>query len=248
MRTPEAFPIFIGYDSREAIAYHVCAQSILERASMPVALYPLALNTVRGLYRETHGDGSNEFIYSRFLVPWLCGFGSLHTHALFLDGDMVVRGDVAELWALRRSDVGVQVVRRDDYETKHPTKYLGAKNENYPRKNWSSVILWNCGFAPHKKLTPDFIMAAEGSFLHRFRWLEDDRIGSLPPAYNVLVGEENAAAVEAAKLLHYTIGTPCFRGHEAQPAASEWYENLRGALNVEGQKPAHLFETLRELE
>ena len=130
-------PIFIGYDPREAIAYHVCANSIIRHSSVPVSLIPLALNNFKD-YTETHTDGSNQFIYSRFLVPYLMDYTG---QAIFMDGDMIVRGDIAELWALRELDKDVQVVKHD-YKTKMKEKYLGSKNEDYPRKNWSSVMIF----------------------------------------------------------------------------------------------------------
>ena len=168
-------PIFIGYDPREAVAYHTCANSIIRLASKPVAIIPLALNLFED-YTETHTDGSNHFIYSRFLVPHLMNFEG---HAIFIDGDMIVRDDIVKLWDLREVTKDVQVVKHD-YKTKMTKKYLGAKNEDYPRKNWSSVILWNCSSYPNRKLTPDFIQQSTGAELHRFTWLDDERVGELP--------------------------------------------------------------------
>jgi lipopolysaccharide biosynthesis glycosyltransferase len=145
-------PIFIGYDPREAIAFHTCVNSIIRHASQPVSIMPLALNNF-GDYTETHTDGSNQFIYSRFLVPHLMGYSG---HAIFIDGDMILRGDIADLWAMRSLDKDVQVVKHD-YKTKMTTKYLGSKNEDYPRKNWSSVMIFNCNNYPTRKLTPEYI-------------------------------------------------------------------------------------------
>lgn len=209
-------PIFIGYDPREAIAYHTCANSIIRQASQPVAIIPLALNLFND-YTETHTDGSNQFIYSRFLVPHLMGYTG---HAIFIDGDMIVRGDIVELWNLRAFDKDVQVVKHD-YQTKMTEKYLGAKNENYPRKNWSSVILWNCNSHPNRKLTPEFIQKSTGAQLHRFTWIDDARIGELPREWNWLPDEygEN----KEAKLLHYTLGTPCFHEFADTPQGNEWH-------------------------
>ena len=144
-------PIFVGYDPREAVAYHTCANSIIRHASKPVAIIPLALNLFED-YTETHTDGSNQFIYSRFLVPHLMNYTG---HAIFIDGDMIIRSDIVELWDLRELNKDVQVVKHN-YKTKMKEKYLGSKNEDYPRKNWSSVILWNCNSFPNRKLTPSF--------------------------------------------------------------------------------------------
>ena len=209
-------PIFVGYDPREAVAYHTCANSIIRHASRPVAIIPLALNLFTD-YTETHTDGSNQFIYSRFLVPHLMDYTG---HAIFIDGDMIVRADIAELWNLRDYTVDVQVVKHD-YQTRMAEKYLGAKNENYPRKNWSSVILWNCQNPANKRLTPQFIEKATGAELHRFTWIKDERIGELPREWNWLPDEYGANP--AAKLLHYTLGAPCFHEFATTDQADEWH-------------------------
>jgi lipopolysaccharide biosynthesis glycosyltransferase len=209
-------PIFVGYDPREAVVYHTCANSIIRHASRPVAIIPLALNLFTD-YTETHTDGSNHFIYSRFLVPHLMDYLG---HAIFIDGDMIVRADIAELWDLRDYTVDVQVVKHD-YQTRMTEKYLGAKNENYPRKNWSSVILWNCQNPANKRLTPQFIEKATGAELHRFTWIKDERIGELPREWNWLP-DEFGINVEA-KLLHYTLGTPSFHEFATTPMGDEWH-------------------------
>ena len=209
-------PVFIGYDPREAIAFHVCANSIIRQASRPVCIIPLALNLFQD-YTETHTDGSNQFIYSRFLVPHLMDYTGW---AIFIDGDMIVRGDIVELWELQDPYKDVLVVKHD-YKTRMPVKYLGAKNEDYPRKNWSSVILWNCNSHPNRKLTPDFIQQATGAQLHRFSWVDDARVGELPREWNWLPDEygENLDA----KLLHYTLGAPCFQEFANTPQGGEWH-------------------------
>lgn len=208
--------MFIGFDQREAVAYHAFCQSIIARASRPVSFAPLALNMLKG-YRETHTDGSNTFIYSRFLTPFLCGFEGW---AIFADGDMICLGDIAELWGLRDESKAVLVVKHD-YKTKAHDKYLGNKNQDYPRKNWSSVILWNAGHPLNRCLTPEYVMTHPGSHLHRFAWLPDERVGELPRAWNWLTTEypDNYGA----RLLHYTLGTPCFKDYAAADMADVWH-------------------------
>jgi lipopolysaccharide biosynthesis glycosyltransferase len=210
-------PVFIGYDPREAIAFHTCANSIIRHASQPVQIIPLALNLFKD-YTETHTDGSNHFIYSRFLVPHLMKYEGW---AIFMDGDMIVRDDITKLWEMRQLDKDVMVVKHD-YKTRMPVKYLGAKNEDYPRKNWSSVILWNCNSYPNRKLTPAFIEQATGAELHRFTWIDDERIGELPKEWNWLPDEYGANP--DAKLLHYTLGTPCFQEFADTPQGGEWHK------------------------
>lgn len=209
-------PIFIGYDPREAVAYHVCANSIIRHASQPVQIIPVALNLFKD-YTETHNDGSNHFIYTRFLVPHLMDWSGW---AIFIDGDMVIRDDITKLWNLKNEYCDVMVVKHD-YKTRMPVKYMGAKNEDYPRKNWSSVILWNCSSFPNRKLTPEYVMKASGADLHRFTWLEDSRIGELPKEWNWLPDEYGPNP--DAKLLHYTLGAPCFHEFADTPQGSEWH-------------------------
>jgi lipopolysaccharide biosynthesis glycosyltransferase len=221
-------PVFVGYDPREAVAYHVCVNSIIRHASQPVCIVPLALNLFND-YKETHTDGSNHFIYSRFLVPHLMDYSGW---AIFIDGDMIVRGDIAELWNLQNSYRDVMVVKHD-YKTCMPVKYLGARNEDYPRKNWSSVILWNCNSFPNRQLTPEFIQQASGSFLHRFSWLDDARIGELPIEWNWLPDEFGPNPT--AKLLHYTLGAPCFEEFADTPQAEEWHQERALAEHCQQQ-------------
>lgn len=212
--------LFVGFDPIEAVAYHVFCSSVINRCSEPVAIHPLSLPLMKGIYRESHTDGSNEFIYSRFLVPYLCGYEGF---AIFADGDMLCRDDLACLMALADPTKAVQVVQHNYKTTKH-TKYLGARNDDYPRKNWSSVIIWNCGHPANRVLTPETVAFSSGAYLHRFQWLDDSLIGSLPNCWNWLVGEYEDSRM--ASLLHYTLGTPCFEGYERGPHADEWYNEL----------------------
>jgi hypothetical protein len=220
----EPITVFIGYDSREALAYHVCSQSIIERATSPISIRPLHLSLFQD-YEETHKDGSNAFIYSRFLVPWQMGFKGW---AIFLDGDMIVRDDITKLWAQRDLYKAVQVVKHD-YKTQHPIKYLGNKNEDYPRKNWSSVILWNCSHFHNRCLDPIYISRQPGSHLHRFEWLRDEMIGDLPREWNHLCLEypDNPAS----KLDHFTLGIPAFSDYDlGGPHESAWWTEYQKAL------------------
>ncbi len=157
-------------------------------------------------------------------MPYWCGFRGL---ALFIDGDMLVRTDVGELFNDPLMHLGCKVVKHD-YKTKHPVKYLGSPNEDYPRKNWSSVILWNCGFFPNRALDPGFVDAKSGAFLHRFSWLADHQIGELPIEWNKLVLEQELSPTD--KLRHFTIGTPCFADYADCDGADEWHQTYARAI------------------
>lgn len=212
----------VGFDQREAVAFHTFVQSIIDCTSEPLSVTPLVLSALPG-YKETHRDGSNTFIYSRFLTPWLMRFDGW---AIFADGDMVCRSDLADLWNLRDERYAVMVVKHD-YQTKATKKYLGNKNENYPRKNWSSVVLWNCAHPKNKVLLPEFVMEQTGAFLHRFSWLEDSEIGELPKDWNWLAIEY--PNTDSAKLIHYTLGTPCFKDYQDSDLAEHWHASLKRA-------------------
>ena len=214
--------LYVGYDEREAIAYHVFCHSVIKNTSIPVKITPLVLSQLKE-FNETHQDRSNDFVYSRFLTPYLNEFNGW---AIFADGDMICQADLKELIGMADPNKALMVVKHD-YQTKASTKYLGNINENYPRKNWSSVILWNCSHPKHKILTPEFVSNQTGKFLHRFSWLDDNDIGELPVEWNWLACEYEKNA--DAKLIHYTLGTPCFKDFRDTDMAEIWYDYYESA-------------------
>lgn len=207
--------LVIGFDQRESVVYHTFCQSVLEKSSQPVSFVPLAGNALSDVM-PTQADGSNNFAYSRFLTPYLMSFNGW---AIYADGDMICQEDITNLWKLQDESKAVMVVKHD-YKTKATVKYLGNINADYPRKNWSSVVLWNCGHPKNKVLTPEFVKNATGAELHRFTWLSDEDIGELDIAWNWLVQEypENTKA----KILHYTFGAPCFKNYKNVDTADIW--------------------------
>lgn len=234
--------LFIGFDPREAVAYHVFCQSVIEKASIPVAFYPLH----RGMLGQFDGqrDGSNAFTFSRYLVPHLCDYRGW---ALYADGDMVCERDIAELWALREGfNKGVSVVQHE-YRTTDPLKYRGtpmeSANSDYPRKNWSSLILWNCDHFSNHVLTPDFVRKATPTFLHRFQWLQDDQIGSLPTDWNHLVGEYPHGP---AGIYHHTLGVPGIEYYADGSASWKWHSALLRALECAGEDPVKMTQRSQE--
>ena len=214
--------LYVGYDEREAIAYHVFCHSVIKNTSIPVKITPLVLSQLKE-FNETHQDRSNDFVYSRFLTPYLNEFDGW---AIFADGDMICQADLKELIGMADPNKALMVVKHD-YQTKASIKYLGNINENYPRKNWSSVILWNCSHPKHKILTPEFVSNQTGKFLHRFSWLDDDDIGERPVEWNWLACEYEKNT--DAKLIHYTLGTPCFKDFRDTDMAEIWYDYYESA-------------------
>lgn len=232
--------IFIGYDKREAVVYHACCQSIIETATEPVSFHPLASNLLNSF--DGQRDGTNAFTYSRYLVPYLCGFEG---NAIFLDGDMAVNVDIQQLWELRPLEA-VSVVHHD-YKTKHWRKYIGSTmespNAHYARKNWSSVMLWNCAHPANAWLTPENVAKAETSFLHRFSWLKDDDITSLPEDWNYLVGEYPPAS---PALHHFTLGAPGLKHYADDHGSWKWHGALVRALQCAGETPSEMVKRSEE--
>lgn len=208
--------IFLGYDPIEAGIIYPCIHSIHRHSSMPVSITPVSLKNIEGiLTRERHPLQSNEFAFSRFLVPWMCDFKG---HAIFMDSDIIVRDDIAKLWA-HRDEKAVKVVHHN-HIPEEETKYLGNVQTKYARKNWSSVILFNNEKC--KILTPDYVNQADGLHLHQFQWLPDYEIGYLPKSWNHLVGYD--AYSDQAKAVHYTIGGPYFKEYKNCDYHQDWFK------------------------
>jgi hypothetical protein len=213
--------IFIGYDPVESVAWHTMTHSILSRCSAPVAIVPVNIANLKGIYtRERDPKQSNEFSFTRFLVPYLSGFNGF---AAFFDCDMLLRTDVAKLFELAAKDPSKAVhVVQHDYEPRDDVKYLNTVQYRYPRKNWSSVVLWNCGHPANLAVTPDFVNTATPMELHRFQWLKDDEIGSLDVRWNWLVGEYADPPADVHNV-HWTVGGPYFHEYKNADFAQEWF-------------------------
>jgi lipopolysaccharide biosynthesis glycosyltransferase len=214
--------IFVGWDSREDIAYQVCRHSIITR--QPNAeVYPLKQHELRDkeLYtREIDTLASTEFTFTRFLVPHLCNYEGW---AVFVDCDVIWLEDIKELFAMANDDYAVMVVQHN-YDPPAGTKMDGKLQYPYPRKNWSSMILWNCGHPSNKALTPEIVNSKEGAYLHRFQWLEDNEIGNLLPEWNWLVNWYKEPKDGKPKAIHYTEGGPWFPNYMSCEYGAYWIE------------------------
>lgn len=216
--------IYTGFDPREEAGSHVFNSSVIHRATEPVSICHLHLPGLKKAYKGNQRDGTNAFIYTRFLIPYLSHWEGF---ALFVDGaDMLCRADIAELWAHRDPHMAVQVVKHD-YKTKSPRKYIGTKmeadNGDYPRKNWSSVMLINCAHYSWRRITPEAVEKMTGAQLHRFEFIEDRFIGDLPVEWNWL---DEFGPNKDAKLIHWTTGTPAFDHYKNAPHADEFRAQL----------------------
>jgi len=186
-------PIYIGFDHRQVVSYSVLHTSIITNTSKPVSITPLLLNTL-----PLTRTGLTPFTFSRFLVPWLHGPNGW---ALFLDSDMLVLGDVSELFALADESKALMVV-------KNPRRF-----------EWASLILFNCSHEAHQALTPEYIENPKSPLFH-FEWLKEDQIGSLPSEWNHLAGYDTPRL--GAKLIHYTMGIPAFEETLRSEYSAEW--------------------------
>lgn len=207
--------VCIGYDPSETAAYHVCAHSILKRCSVPVQFIPINKRNIPEFDRGKE-DGSTEFSFSRFLTPYLSGYVG---QSIFMDCDMLVRCDLAEI--LEECDLSHDVfVVKHNYTPTTDSKFLGQKQHVYPKKNWSSVMVFNNFASACRRLTPEVVNKETGKYLHQFEWCKDERVGELPKEWNHLVGEVKPNP--DAKIVHFTLGTPCFEGYDKQEFAGEW--------------------------
>ncbi len=218
--------IYIGYDPREADAYAVARGSLLRHLTQPISVHGLVLAQLQcdGLYtrlieriagrlidvksrrQDYSGTMATEFALSRFLVPHLAQSG----WALFMDCDMLVRRDIVQLFALADPSKAVMCVQHD-YQPSRREKMDGQAQTPYPRKNWSSLMLFNCDHPANAGLTLDLVNNASGKDLHQFCWLEDSHIGALPQTWDA-----------DAAVVHFTSGVPSMTGYESVAYADEW--------------------------
>jgi lipopolysaccharide biosynthesis glycosyltransferase len=216
--------VYVGWDSREDIAYQVCEHSI-KRRDPSAEVIPLKQNDMRsqGIYtRESDKLASTEFTFTRFFVPYLNDFKGW---AVFCDCDFVWKVPTTELEQYCDESKAVVCVQHE-YQPKETTKMDGQVQSVYPRKNWSSMVLWNCGHEKNKILTPALLNQESPKFLHRFSWLDDADIGSLPHHYNWLVGWYKEPKDGKPKILHYTEGGPWFDGYRECEYADVWKKEV----------------------
>lgn len=229
---PESTPLrfFIGFDPDEAMAYHALCQSILEKATIPVTFCPLRTDTLRGFFdRPRDPKQSNEFSFTRFLVPHLAGYVG---HAIYMDCDMLLRVDASALLdVIHAAPDHAALVAKHDYIPKSKRKYLNNVQYSYPKKNWSSFVIWNCAHEKNRTLSPEFVAGASGLELHRFTWLDEGDIGGLDLEWNWLV-DEYEAGNDAVKIVHWTNGGPYFEEFKEVEFAQEWFETAARLTHV----------------
>jgi lipopolysaccharide biosynthesis glycosyltransferase len=219
--------VCIGYDHRESIAFHVLAHSILRRASRPVSIVPLALSALPNYTRPRSPMQSTDFTYSRFLTPSMADDNAV---SIFMDCDMLCLTDICELEDIARRGANPYhdvLVVQHDYTPRDESKFLSQPQTTYPCKNWSSLIVFNGWRSSVKALTSQVVNTAEAMHLHQFKWCQS--VGKLPCEWNHLVGEYEHNP--DAKIVHYTLGGPWFKGYERCEYSEEWYAELADMLH-----------------
>lgn len=233
--------VYIGFDPREADAFAVARHSMRRRMTLPIPIRGLVLAELQaaGLYTrptlrvegrmidllsqraDYDGSISTEHANARFLVPHLNRTG----HALFVDGDILVRGNVEDLFGKAQNDLSKAAwCVKHDHRPTATVKMDGQAQTVYARKNWTSVILWNCDHPAMRRLTVEMVNTLPGRDLHALTWLADDEIGELDVSWNWLAGYSDPDVVP--DLVHFTSGTPSMPGHDQAPFADEWRAEL----------------------
>jgi hypothetical protein len=188
--------VFIGYDPRQPLSYNVMRHSIERHASRPIAITALILDQL-----PITRQGATEFTYSRFLVPYLSGFQG---YSIFADEDMVVVGDIHEVFDHLDGDADVWVMKgQESYE-------------------WASVMVFNNARLSH--MTPEYV-DDKSNGLFDYAWAET--IGELPAEWNHCVGY---AEPKEAKLYHYTQGIPYWPECRGLPEDRYWFEEYEAMM------------------
>ncbi len=215
--------VFIGYDSREDIAFRVCESSIRKHSKIPIDVWPIRQQELRerNLYWRDHDPlASTEFSFTRFLTPHLAGYKGW---VLFCDCDFFFRKDISGLRDYMDPEKAIMVVKHE-YNPPEKIKMDGKVQTQYTRKNWSSFMLINCEHPSVQALTPDVVNRQTGLYLHRFQWLDNRHIGELPMTYNYLEGWHTKQDCDDPIAVHFTRGGPWFKDYMQVEYGDEWIE------------------------
>ena len=218
--------IYIGYDSSnygQQLAFDICKRSILINSNSNINVIALKKKELeeKGIFNRIDNTGSTEFTYTRFLVPYLNNYKG---YALFCDSDFLWNCDITSILKYMSEDLAVMCVKHD--YTNCPTTYKmdGQVQEHYPRKNWSSLMVFNCSHRNVANLTLEAVNNNTPAWLHRMNWCGDDEIGELPREYNYLVGYY--PKIDKPYAIHYTDGGPWYIDYKNVDYAEEWLKYL----------------------
>lgn len=225
-----SYNIVIGYDRTNRMPAYVLAESIMQKSSVPIHFTFLHRDMLNVYTRPKSNLDSTEFSNSRFLVPYLFNYSGW---ALFLDNDMIVRTDIAELFNMCEDKYTVMCVKHKQV-VDSKTKFLGNTQHVYPYKNWSSVMLFNNSKC--KNLSLEYVNTTPGLDLHQFKWIQDhNKIGELPLEWNYLADNKNQTS-NSPKIVHYTNGGPYFSEYKTCEYADLWTDIYEQVNDVRSYK------------
>jgi lipopolysaccharide biosynthesis glycosyltransferase len=216
--------IYIGYDDTQDVAYKVCKYSIIENTQLEdITINKIWCNNIDGYNRPNDPLASTPFTYARFFIPFINNYNGF---SIFCDGDFLFLEDIEKLIKQFDPKYAVQVVKHD-YTPSNTIKMNNKIQSNYPRKNWSSLILWNNEHPKNKLLNLDLLNGATGSFLHQFKWLDDQDIGEISYTWNWLVGWYLETDTIKPNALHFTEGGPWLNEYKNCEYSNVWsnYKN-----------------------
>ena len=105
--------IYIGFDSKEAIASEICEFSIKKNSKKSFSINHLKLLDLKnkGFYSRDHDKlSSTEFTFTRFLVPYLQNYKDW---AVFCDSDFIFLNDIDELFSMADEKYAVMCVHHE---------------------------------------------------------------------------------------------------------------------------------------
>jgi hypothetical protein len=227
------FNVYIGYDQREDIAAKVCQYSIASRTDQlcPPKIELLRSENIPEYTRPYEATQSTDFTYTRFMIPFLEGYGK--TFSVFCDCDFLFQSDVMDLILSVDKTKAISVVKHPPYVPHTQIKMDGVVQHTMQRKNWASLIVFNNNHPSNRKLTPDYVNhVTPGRRLHMFDWLEDNEIGSIPLDWNVL---DQYYLLIQPRAIHYTDGGPWFKNYQKTMYSHLWWKEYYDFTNTTKQ-------------
>ncbi len=164
-------------------------------------------------YTRDYANQSTEFTYSRFLIPYLENYEGF---SIFLDDDILFTKSIWPMFYFLDLDDAVACIKYD-FDKYAETKFDGEKNVSYPKKLWSSLMIFNNGHEDCKKLTPEIVNTESGKYLHQFEWT--DKISEIPDHYVFTEGHDTRETNWRPSAIHYTRGGPWIEGMDTTQIA-----------------------------
>ena len=221
--------VFVGFDSSDwgqELAYEICRRSLIKNhkaGDIEIRIKPLIKKELEEMeiFWRKDKDGSTEFTYTRFLTPYLSNYEG---YSIFCDSDFLWNCDIVELLNYIKKDLAVSCVKHSYNDCNDSVKMNGLKQEWYPRKNWTSLMIFNNEHPSVKNLSLENVNNQTAKWLHRLQWCSNEEIGSIPLMYNYLAGYYTKNV--SPKAIHYTDGGPWHYKYTDTDFAQEWLDYL----------------------